>query len=398
MSDILKFPGSTTAAKALMLLLLIPSLLFSQPPAGYYDDAQNLDGEALQEALHHIIKDHAVVTYGSIWTHFQSTDAKPNGKVWDMYSDLPGNPPYEYTFSVDQCATATVDNENECYNREHSFPRSWYGPGGNELEPMHTDLFHVYPTDAWVNALRSYYPFGTVSNPATTTMNGGKLGPNTAPGYTGTVFEPIDEYKGDLARTMFYMVTRYYDQVAGWPGSSTFGNLILDGSAHPALKEWYIDLMMEWHEQDPVSQKEIDRNNAVYTIQGNRNPFIDHPEYVNYIWGDGLAAEPESHVTAFSATNITLSWTDAEGPVLPDGYLVRMSEAGFGDIEPPVNGVHVADDFRNRNVDYGTGSVTFGGLSPGQTYYFRIFSYKTDNGGIYYKTGGEVPQTSITAN
>ncbi len=251
---------------------LIAVLLPAQPPAGYYDDAQGLNGEALQAALHHIINNHTVVSYASIWTHFESTDARPNGKVWDMYSDFPGNPPYEYAFSADQCAVATVDNENECYNREHSFPRSWYGPGGNELEPMHTDLFHVYPTDAWVNALRSYYPFGEVSNPTTTTLNGGKLGPNTTPGYTGTVFEPIDAYKGDLARTMLYMVTRYYDQVADWYDTSTFGDLVLDGSSHPALKEWYIDLLIGWHTQDPVSQKEIDRNNAVYAIQGNRNP------------------------------------------------------------------------------------------------------------------------------
>ncbi len=382
----------------LACLLLIAGLLSAQPPAGYYDDAEGLNGEALQVAPHHIINDHTEVSYNSIWTHFESTDAKPNGKVWDMYSDIPGNPPYEYTFSTDQCTAATVENENECYNREHSFPRSWYGPGGNEIEPMHTDLFHVYPTDAWVNALRSYYPFGTVSDPETTTLNGGKLGSNTAPGYTGTVFEPIDEYKGDLARTMFYMVTRYYDQVDDWPENSTFGDLVLDGSNHPALKEWYVDLLMEWHTQDPVSQKEIDRNNAVYAIQGNRNPFIDHPEYVNYIWGDGQSAEPQYHVNNFSAQTITLNWTDAGGAVLPDGYLVRMSDQGFEEIATPVDGEAVPDGFWNRNVPYGKESVTFGGLTPGETYYFVIFSYRESGPAIDYKTDGNVPATSIQAN
>ena len=370
----------------------------AQPPVGYYNGTAGLTGADLKTALHDIIKGHTEVTYNSIWTHFQTTDVKPNGKVWCMYSDLPGNPPYEYTFSDDQCTEATAPYEDYCYNREHSFPRSWYGAGGNEEMPMHTDLHHVYPTDAWVNELRSYFPFGVVTNPTTTTLNGGKLGPNTAPGYTGTVFEPIDEYKGDFARTMLYMVTRYHDIVAGWPASSTYGSLILDGTAYPALKTWYLDLMLQWHAQDPVSQKEIDRNNAVYAIQGNRNPFIDHPEFANCIWATCLEDEPLHHVTQFSANTITLSWDDATGTVLPTGYLVRMSDQGFESIATPTNGTAIADDHWNKNVPYGTQTVTFGQLTPGTTYYFKIFGYTGSGASITYKTDGTVPQTSIVAN
>ncbi|MBW6537313.1 MAG: endonuclease [Mariniphaga sp.] len=370
----------------------------AQAPAGYYSSASGLSGEALKTALHQIINDHTVVSYSSIWTHFQTTDAKPNGKVWDMYSDLPGNPPYEYTFATDQCALTSVENEGDCYNREHAFPRSWYGEGSNEDPPMFSDLHHVYPTDAWVNELRNYYPFGVVSSPTTTTQNGSKLGPNTTNGYSGTVFEPIDDYKGDFARTMFYMATRYQDLLQGWFANSSFGSLVLDGSSHPGLKEWYLDLMIQWHLQDPVSQKEIDRNNAVYAIQGNRNPFIDQPEYVNYIWGSGLAGEPMYHVQGFSANTITLTWNDATGAVLPDGYLLRMSETGFEAIADPVDGTPVSNDFYNQNVPYGKQTATFGRLNPGQVYYFKIFSYKGSGTAIDYKTDGPVPQTNIQAN
>jgi endonuclease I len=369
-----------------LLLLLLPGLLslhlLAQPRAGYYDDAAGLGGEALQQALHNIIDGHTVATNTALWTHFQTTDAKTNGKVWDMYSDVPeGTLPYEYTFVDDQCGT--YGQEGDCYNREHAFPTSWFG----DLSPMNTDLFQLYPTDGYVNGQRANYPFGEVNSPAWTSQNNSKRGNNSTTGYAGVVFEPIDAYKGDFARTMFYMATRYYGEDAGWPGSD-----MTDGAQ---LLPWAQELMMAWHDTDPVSQKEIDRNNAVYGIQNNRNPFIDHPEYVDYIWGEGLADEPENHVTGFSANTITLNWSDATGPVYPDAYLVRMSASGFEAIADPTDGTPVDDDFWNKNVSYGKQTVTFGGLTPGQTYYFKIFGYTGSGGSIAYKTDGTIQQVSI---
>lgn len=387
-----KFYLSATAFLFLALVAL------SQPPPGYYNGASGLTGVGLKAALHDIIKGHTEVDYSSLWIHFSSTDKKPNGKVWCMYSDLPGSPPpYEFTFTTDQCGSTSATVEGACYNREHSFPRSWYGSGGNTTMPMYADLHHLYPTDAWVNSLRSYYPFGVVNNPTTTTRNGGELGPNATAGYSGTVFEPIDAYKGDIARTMFYMVTRYHDQVAGWPAGSTYGSLVLDGTSFPSFKKWYLDLMLLWHRQDPVSQKEIDRNNAVFAIQNNRNPFIDNPEYANCIWATCII-EPQNHPTSLSVNAIRLSWTDATGPVLPTGYLVRMSQQGFAHIEAPTNGTPVANDHWNKNVPYGTQTVTFGQLIPGTTYYFKIFGYTGSGTDIKYKTDGPVPQTSQKTN
>ena len=114
-------------------------------------------------------------------------------------------------------------------------------------------------------------------------MNGSKVGNNSFPGYNGVVFEPINEYKGDFARTCFYMAVRYFGQDNGWTGSP-----MTNGSQ---LKTWALNLMKSWHVLDPVSTKELNRNNAVYAIQDNRNPFIDHPEYVGAIWGGFVAVE-----------------------------------------------------------------------------------------------------------
>ena len=260
------------------LLLSINFITFAQIPNGYYDSAIGKRGVQMQAALHNIIKGHTSVSYSSLHTHYQVTDKKPNGKVWDMYSDVPGGtPPYEFTFITDKCGS--YQNEGDCYNREHSFPQSWF----NKASPMKSDLFHVYPTDGKVNGYRSSYPYGEVSNPSKTTLNGSKLGPNTTPGYSGTVFEPIDAYKGDFARTYFYMATRYYTEDAGWKN-----NAAVNGSQ---MKPWELNTLYQWHLQDTVSQKEIDRNNAVYGIQNNRNPFIDHPEWVDSIWFDDTSVE-----------------------------------------------------------------------------------------------------------
>ncbi len=256
----------------LLILLFTISRIDAQIPAHYYDNANGKNGTALQLALHNIIKGHTAVSYSQIWTTVQTTDKRPDdGKVWDIYSDIPGGtPPYEFTFVTNQCGS--YQHEGDCYNREHSFPQSWF----NKAAPMKTDLFHIYPTDGKVNGMRSSHPYGEVSAPTWTSMNGSKLGPNTTAGYSGTAFEPIDAYKGDVARSYFYMAVRYYLQDNGWKD-----NAAVHGSQ---MKPWELNLLHQWSIQDPVSQKEINRNNAIYGIQHNRNPFIDHPEWVDSIW------------------------------------------------------------------------------------------------------------------
>ncbi|MGB3948222.1 MAG: endonuclease [Bacteroidia bacterium] len=259
-----------------LLMVFYTSCCFSvvawaQIPSGYYNSAQGLTGSALKTALHNIIDNHTIVSYNSLWNHFEDTDKKSNNKVWDMYSNTPtGTPPYEFTFSSDQCGS--YNSENDCYNREHTWPQSWFN---SESGPS-SDLFHVYPTDGYVNNIRSNYPYGEVDVPSWTSLNGSKLGANSTGGYSQTVFEPIDEYKGDLARSYFYMSTRYQGEDAGW---STSG-----ATNKSTILPWQVDVLLNWHHLDAVSSKELNRNNAVYAIQHNRNPFIDNPQWVDSIW------------------------------------------------------------------------------------------------------------------
>jgi len=264
----------------LLLGLVGGGTAFAQAPQGYYDAAAGLNGQPLKAALHHIIKDHDALTYNQLWIAFTLTDKKANNKVWDIYSDIPGGtPPYEHTFNVDQCGSS-INNEGDCYNREHSWPRSYF----NEGAPMESDLFHIYPTDGYVNGKRADLPYGVVdtTQPFYQSLNGSRSGTNIYPGYSGTVFEPIDSFKGDLARSYFYMTTRYYGEDSGWDSWA-----MANGAE---LKQWAIDMLMDWHHNDPVSAKEIDRNNAIFDLQENRNPFIDYPEFADCIWGNATCS------------------------------------------------------------------------------------------------------------
>ena len=146
---------------------------------------------------------------------------------------------------------------------------------------MVSDAHHIYPTDGRVNGQRGNDPFGECANGTTLTNGLGRSGSSTFPGYSGRVFEPVDEYKGDFARTYFYFVTRYEDLMSTFSTSSTS----FSGNAYPSLNSWSIALFLKWHRQNPVSEKEIVRNNAVYKHQKNRNAFIDHPILAEHIWG-----------------------------------------------------------------------------------------------------------------
>ena len=264
-----------------LFVLLVP-LALADPPQGYYDSAQGLIGEPLRVALHDIIDSHTSLCYDSVWTAFYATDDRLDGFVWDIYSDTPGDtPPYLYTFGEDQGGSAS--GEGEGYNREHTWPKSWFY--GDSSVPVYTDLHHVMPTDIYVNGRRSSYPYGEVADPSWTSMNGSFIGLNIYPGYSGTAFEPIDEYKGDIARNYFYITVRYYSEDIEWPDGPM--------SIRSQLLPWAVEMLMEWHMNDSVSTKEIDRNDEVYSYQNNRNPFIDHPEFVELIYNPTYTAGTE---------------------------------------------------------------------------------------------------------
>lgn len=276
-------------------LLALAATSWAQGPnnsGDYYKAADGKKGAELKTALSAVIYNRDEggdlnTAYKALWTHFQTTDARPNGTVWDMYSNK-----REMTFVVDQ-DPGSGNQEGQYYNREHSMPNSWFGA---KVMPMYTDLHHMYPTDKVVNNKRSNHPFGETNGSWKSANDFSKLGTCTVEGYTGTVFEPNDEYKGDFARTYFYMVTCYEEKLPDWYTNYGVNNsnaetknavmATFDGNTYPGLSEWQLKMLMKWAKNDPVSEKEINRNNAVYDIQKNRNPFIDYPGLEEYIWGD----------------------------------------------------------------------------------------------------------------
>lgn len=318
---------------AFQSLFLVAVSAFGAAPADYYKSCEGKSGKALLQALHSVIDNHTNVGYDGLWTVYQTSDVRDNGTVWDMYSTK------EWVVGKEHCGN--YSKVGDCINREHSFPKSWFSNGS----PMVSDAFHIYPTDGKVNGQRSNFPYGECSGGTTLASNGnvkalGRFGTSTFPGYSGKVFEPDDQYKGDFARSYFYMVARYNDKVANWNSD------MLANNNYPAFSGWALNLLLKWHRQDPVSKKETDRNEAVYKYQKNRNPFIDHPELVEYIWGDSqqdgwtpggetvaVFTAPVNGMTidvGVTGTGIERSVTVAvKGAGLTDDVIVSVSGAGF---------------------------------------------------------------------
>lgn len=246
------------------LLALISVAVYAEIPIGYYTSLNGKTEAELKTAACNIIYNHTEVSsYSDLPEYFKKTDVYPDGeRWWDMYS-----PEIFY-----------IANGFSGMNREHSVPKSWWG--GSTSIPAYVDLFHLYPSESRANTAKSNYPLGVVQS--ITFENGvSKVGTPVSGqgGGASRVFEPADEYKGDFARTYFYFVTCYQNLTWKW----TY--MFQDGT-YPTLNAWSQELLLEWHRNDPVSQKEIDRNEQVYLVQNNRNPFIDFPQLAEYIWGD----------------------------------------------------------------------------------------------------------------
>lgn len=262
---------------------------YAQIPPGYYNSATG-NGYTLKTQLKLIISNgHEDQGYDTLYDAYVNTDNdsfyENDNTVLDMYSENPsGVDSYNYNHNDRTCGN--YNSENDCYNREHIFPQGFF----NEQLPMRTDIHHVVPTDGYVNNRRANYPFGEVTNDTWMSNNGSKVGQNTFGSYSGVVFEPIDEFKGDIARMLLYFAVRYEDEVtdSSWDDHTTTNNP-LNGTNDQVYEIWYLQLLYKWHLEDPVSEREIKRNNEAYNFQGNRNPFIDYPEYVDTIWSSVLS-------------------------------------------------------------------------------------------------------------
>ncbi len=254
-----------------LLLLLSISSIFAQIPVGYYNNAENKAGADLKSSLHTIIKVGTRLDYGSgegaTWWGFSFTDRHPDGHVWDMYSNN------KVPFNGYSAASGM--------NIEHSFAKSWWGSSKNNA---YKDLFHLNPSNSTANSARGSWPPGIVDGEGSWNNGSFKVGDNAFGDYYGKCFEPDDEYKGDFARAYMYMITCYQD--LNLTSSENARTAIISDAAYKyTFKTWFRDLMLKWHREDPVSQKEMTRQLEIHKIQKNRNPFIDYPLLAEHLWG-----------------------------------------------------------------------------------------------------------------
>lgn len=286
-------------------MLCLFSFVYAQGPNGsktYYQNADGKKGSALKTALYSIISDHTQLSYTpGVWEGVEKVDIRDDGYILDRYSNITN-----YTKVKDRAGS--YSKEGDCYNREHSFPKDWF----DNNAPMYTDLMHLIASDGKVNGSRSNLPFGETNGGKNNSANNySKIGRCTTPGYTGSinVFEPNDEWKGDFARIYFYMVTCYEDKVSDWHSDM----LIVPADKYQPFSLWAINMLLRWAKNDPVSEVEKKRNEGVYGVQKNRNPFVDYPGLEQYIWG--------------SKKNDSFSYSSY---VEPTEYVIEYGSSGGG--------------------------------------------------------------------
>ncbi|GAA5088011.1 hypothetical protein GCM10023210_11210 [Chryseobacterium ginsengisoli] len=376
--------------KLLLPIIMISSYFAAQAPAGYYDGTTGLTGYALKSKLHDIISAKNINWhYGDLTNYYNQTDldkyydhdASNTTILLDMYSEIPTGPDaYEYTTAN---IIGSASAEGLGWNREHMMPQSTFYSN----YPMYSDLFYVVPTDARINQLRSNYPYGIVGSTIYYTFtNTSRIGNCAIPGmtYTGRVYEPINEFKGDVARSLLYFAVRYEGKL----GTFNFNNNAnpvsdtnpLDGTEERAFDPAYVAMLLQWNQQDPVSQKEIDRNNAVYNLQKNRNPFIDNPAWINAIWGqtpDAVVPQTPTNltVTQNSAYFTTLSWTPSSSTDVI-GYKIYQNGTLVG-----------ATKNTTFSVDH---------LTPSTAYTFTVKAY--DNGYLLSSDSNIASATTLASD
>lgn len=264
----------------LFFYLLLTFSILATIPQGYYTTLNGKYTAALKTELHNILMADTsrYYSYGSgvnhTWNGFYITDRDTiNNLVIDMYSD-------SLRYFTSDYITQNYPGFGQKIHIEHSLPKSWWG---SHEWAAYKDLNHLYPADGSMNLSKGDNPLGVVSGTPTKDNGVSKNGPAVYDGYVGNVFEPAHQYKGDFARAYFYMATAYEHYKKLW--DTTKPENMMENNSYPTLKPWAINLLLQWHRQDPVSEKELTRVEKVYAIQQNRNPFIDYPELVEYIWG-----------------------------------------------------------------------------------------------------------------
>ena len=314
------------------LCLLATCVAVAEMPRDYYPD--NLVGRNkgdLKTELHKLLKEHRRIEYGSkgTWVVFRESDVRADGTVWDMYSNI---------VRYFQSSGATPG-----MNIEHSVPKSWWGDDYPYTVDGSFDLHHLVPSDADANSAKSNYILGEVTGTVKFDNGVSKVGYDAVSRLN--VYEPADEYKGDFARMYMYFVTCYQDYT--WRSAGT--NMFTTGG-YPTLNSYSQELLLKWHRQDPVSEKEINRNNAVYSFQYNRNPFIDYPQVAEYIWGDSTEYAFNFDAGAVAAPSISLKSGDVItfNGVIGNDVVIRQYKITGRNITSPLH--LIVEDTQNFEV------------------------------------------------
>lgn len=334
------------------LVSVMPALpMLAQIPEGYYSSLKGKKGAELKTAIHDIIKKANVLSYGSgnrsTWWGFWSTDRDESGRFIDRYSSES-----EWEMSTSQGAVGAG------MNIEHSFPKSWWGGAKNQA---YEDLYNLMPCESKINSKKSNYPMGIVVS--------GDIGNGWTKVGKGTdgkwYWEPADPWKGDFARGYMYMATAYQDY--NWSGNQA--PQILQQGAYPTLKEWAYKLYIQWAKADKPNALEIKRNNEVAKIQGNRNPYVDFPNLMEYVWGDStnIAFNPETTVKSSSYVNGEGGGGGSVDPdPNPDATKVNVYQATFtsndgGCKESIISNDSPYDNIWTRDPQYGWKATAFKG-------------------------------------
>lgn len=333
-------------------IFLYSTFAFAQ--IDYYKDLDsNRRCQELKTELYQYLKKDAIeISYDNVYNFMSDYDLvniDGNTYIWDIYSYNPNGAQY-YTYKpVQKCGSGNGgSSENFCWNREHVFPSSWFNTG----TPMYTDLVNLLPTDAYVNNRKGSLPVANVITPSYTSKNGSKVGKSDISNIAGDFFEPIDEFKGDIARILLYMSVRYEDEFRTWTGTDFIrvkGTDPLQG-----YRETYLNVLLQWHEQDPPSQKERDRNTKIEIKQGNRNPFVDYPQFVDYIWKTDDCTPV--NVKNYEQSKVILYPNPAQNEISLGDYAAKDQKYYITDIsgKTVMNGIFNQPRISVANIENGT--------------------------------------------
>ncbi len=337
-----------TAGAAFAAWLAIGGAALAQPPAGYYDSVDATDSSSLRTTLHDVIDDHTRFPYTSsatdTWDILNLADEDPNdaGRVIDVYKNA---------------SYAKISGGTGAYNREHSWPKSYGFPNDGSSNYPYTDAHHLFVSDSGYNSSRSNKPYrdchSGCSEKTTDFTDGRGGGSGSYPGnsnwtegsFTQGTWQTWGGRQGDVARALLYMDVRYEGGSHGVTGHSEPDLVLTDtesfidssntGSNESVAYMGMLSVLLQWHYADPVDSREVYRNEVVYSFQGNRNPFIDHPEWVACVFESqcGSDSTPPAAPTGLAASGgdgvVDLTWNPNGEPDLA-GYNVYRATASGG--------------------------------------------------------------------